>query len=131
MISDELKHKIEVTRENHPFITFLIVGDEWKCGVVQNSNNRFITMYDLAKVPGENALADFLKLADRWWWESNMGLPINAFIGPEFDAYRDMLITLPKKTMTEDPIGPVYSLKENYLKRIKKTRIELVKRRKD
>lgn len=129
---DDLEQKIEETRAKHEFLTFLILKDDagWKCGVVQNVNNRFITFYDISKIRDEKALSRFMALADRWWWESSMALPIDAFIGPEFDEFRDALSTLPKKTLSKDPIGPVYSITEHYLKRVKKRRIELVNRRK-
>lgn len=132
MIDASLQQRIEETREKHEFLTFLVLKDElgWKCGVVQNSNNRFITFYDIAKIRDEKTLARFMQLADKWWWESGMSLPIDAFIGHEFDEFRDILTTLPKKTLGEDAIGPVYSITEHYLKRVKKRRIELVNRRK-
>lgn len=133
MINPELEAKIEETRARHEFLTFLILQDtsDWRCGVVQNSNNRFISFYDLARIRDEKAQTRFMQFADKWWWESGMALPIDAFIGRPFDEFRDALCTLPRKTLMGDPIGPIYSITEHYLKRVKKKRIDLVNRRKE
>lgn len=130
---DDLTQRIEETRAQHEFLTFLILTDEvdWKCGVVQNSTNRFITFYDLAKIRDKKAMTRFMKLAEKWWWESGMSLPIDAFIGREFDEFKEILSTLPKKSLGSEPIGPAYSITEHYLKRVKKRRIELVSRKKN
>ena len=120
------------TREQHEFLTFLIMkeDEDWKCGVVQNSNNRFITYYDMARINDEALLEKFMSFADKWWWESGQHIPIDCYIGPEFDIFRNILCTIPKKILAVDPIGPCYSLTDNYLKRVKKRRIDLVNRRK-
>jgi len=131
LINEDLKRKIAETRSKHEFLTFLILKDPggWKCGVVQNVNNRFITIYDLAKINSKKQQSEFLAYADRWWWESGMSLPIDCYIGRNFDVFQYALSTLPKKTLAEDPIGPTYSITEHYLKRVKKRRIDLIDRR--
>lgn len=131
MISSELEQRIKETRERHEFLTFLILSDgtEWRCGVVQNSNNRFITFYDLAKIREEKSQNRFMTHADRWWWESGLALPIDAFIGKSFDEFQHALCTIPRKMLSQDPIGPTYSITEHYLKRVKKRRVELVNRK--
>lgn len=123
---------IKETREKYEFLTFLITKDteEWRCGVVQNSNTRFITFYDIAKIRDEKLQKQFIELADKWWWESGQSLPIDCFIGPGFDVFQEALITIPKKTLSCDPIGPIYSITDQYLKRVKKRRVDLVNRRK-
>lgn len=133
MISQELQERIDETRARHEFLTFLILqeNDEWKCGIVQNSSNRFITFYDLARIRDEKAQARFFVHADRWWWESGMALPIDAFIGRPFDEFQDALTTISRKTLQVEPIGPAYSITDHYLKRVKKRRIDLVNRRVD
>ena len=125
--------QIEETRNTHEFLTFLIFKDtdDWKCGVIQNSSKRFITYYDLSKITNERQRKQFLAFADRWWWESGMALPIDCYIGKDFDIFQDSLSTIPRKTLEVEPIGPVYSLTEHYLKRVKKRRIDLVNRRKE
>lgn len=131
MISDEQLQKITAIRDQHEFLTFLVIkdSDDWKCGVVQNSNNRFITYYDIAKIREPSAQKQFLKFADRWWWESGNTIPIDCYIGRPFDVFQDSLSTIPRKTLEIDPIGPVYSITEHYLKRVKKRKIDLVSRR--
>ena len=124
--------QIEETRTKHEFLTFLILKEDhpgWRCGVVQNVNNRFITFYDLARIRDPKAQARFLAYADKWWWESGMSLPIDSYIGELFDEFQHSLSSIPRKILKEEPIGPVYSLADQYLKRIKKRRIDLVNRK--
>lgn len=123
--------KIEGIRKKHEFLTFMIIkdSDEWRCGVVQNSNNRFITFYDMAKIVDRDAQSRFMKHADTWWWQSGQVIPIDFFIGKEFLEFQHALCTLPRKSIEGDPIGPTYSITEHYLKRVKKRRVDLVTRR--
>lgn len=127
----DLRHRIEETRQKHEFITFLILDDpnDWRCGVVQNSNNRFISFYDLSKITAEESRERFLKMADNWWWQSGQKIPIDLYVGKAFDEFQHALTTLPRKSLCEDPIGPTYSITEHYLKRVKKKRVELITRR--
>lgn len=130
MIDEDLHVKIAETREQHEFLTFMLMKNngEWRCGVVQNGNTRFIAFYDLAKI--DDALKEeFMMHADRWWWESGMSLPIDCFIGRAFDKFQESLSIVPKKALEGDPIGPVYSITDNYLKRIKKRRVDLINRK--
>jgi len=133
LITDELMQQISEVRKKHEYLTFLIIknADKWKCGVIQNSNNRFITYYDLEKIREEETRNLFLKFADKWWWESGNAIPIDCFIGRPFDIFQDSLTTIARKTLSMDPIGPVYSITEHYLKRVKKRKIDLVSRRSD
>ena len=123
--------QINETRDKHEFLTFLLMndGEDCKCGVVQNSNNRFITFYDLDRIQKPSDRKKFLELADRWWWESGQVIPVDCYIGTEFDMFQEALCILPRKLLSDDPIGPTYSITENYLKRVKKRRVDLVNRR--
>lgn len=134
-MDEDLRKNIELTREKHQFITFLIFKNKnWKCGVVQNGDNRFISFYDFSKIPEENK-QKFLYYADKWWWESGMALPFDAHtrkitgkkFNKEFDHFYPSLTMIHKKSLLEDPIGPVYSVSEKHIKRIKKKRIEILK----
>jgi hypothetical protein len=118
-------------RVKHEYLTFLVIKDvaEWKCGVVQNSNNRFITFYDLSKIREETDRKSFLRYADKWWWESGNTIPIDCFIGRPFDIFQESLTTIARKTLSLPPVGPVYSITEHYLKRVKKRKIDLISRK--
>jgi hypothetical protein len=122
---------IEKTRAQHEFLSFMIMkdSDEWRCGVVQNGSTRFISFYDLSKIEDRDK-AIFMEYADRWWWESGMSLPIDCYIGRPFDRFHEALSVVPRKGLECDPIGPVYSITDHYLKRVKKRRIDLVNRKK-
>ena len=129
-MDNELRQKIEETRAKHEYLTFIFMkDDDWKCGVVQNETARFIALYDLSKIRNEDAMRRFLAMADDWWWNSNRRLPIQSYIGPQFDEFQNALINIPKKGLDCDPIGPVFSLSELYIKRIKKRRVDLVNRK--
>lgn len=130
MIDDELLDKIAETRAKHEFLTFMLMKNsaEWRCGVVQNGSTRFISFYDLAKI--DDALKEeFMMHADRWWWESGMSLPIDCYIGKDFDKFQDSLSVVPRKALEAEPMGPIYSITDFYLKRIKKRRVDLVNRK--
>lgn len=131
-LNQELLNQILEIRTKHEFLTFLILKDDdagWRCGVIQNSNTRFINFFDVAKIRDEKSRKRFLSYADRWWWQSGMSLPIDAYIGVPFDEFLPTLVSLPRKTLMIDPIGPSYNLSEQYLRRVKKRRIDLVNRR--
>jgi len=124
---DELLEKIEIIRKKHEFLTFLIESEDvLHCGIVQNINKRFITFYSLNKVPTGEMTELFYSYGDKWWWESGMLLPIDCYIGRDFDVFQQSLTILPKKALAVDPIGPTYSIANQYLKRVKKRRIDLV-----
>jgi hypothetical protein len=126
----DLLDLINRTREQHEFLTFMIMkdSDDWRCGVVQNGNSRFINFYDISKIDSATEKSEFMAFADRWWWESGMSLPIDCYIGKGFDKFRDTLSVLPRKSLQIEPIGPVYSITDHYLKRVKKRRVDLVNR---
>lgn len=128
MITPEIHELIKQTREKYEFLTFMFTENDenWICGVVQNFNGKMYSFYDLSKVRDEKAKLRFMSHADRWWWESGMSLPIDAYIGRAFDEFRDSLTQMPIKALSSEPLGPVYNITEHYLIKVKKRRIELV-----
>jgi len=126
--NEELMEKV---RTKYEFITFLFFNnDMMTCGVVQNEATKVIMVYDFLKIKDEKARVRFLALAERWWWQSSQMVPINMFIGREFDEFSYTLVGYTKKSFVKDPIGPIFSLNNLYLKRPKKKRIDLVNRAK-
>lgn len=129
ILNEETTARIEETRKQHAFLTFLIMGnDDIKVGVVQNENMKIIMFYDFEKIRGEDEKKAFLEMADEWWWGSNQSVPVNAFNGDRFDRFQHALKGYPKKSI-QDTIGPTFSLQNQYLRRIKKKKIEIVNRR--
>lgn len=129
MIDDHTRDKIEETRRLHEFLTFLV--DEnggLRVGVVQNVTPKVVMFYDMAEIKTAEDRASFLQLADEWWWGSNQTVPVDSFLGPRFEPFRPALKGYPRRSIHEI-IGPVFSLQDLYLKRVKKKRIEIISRR--
>lgn len=123
----DLREKIEASRQKHEFLTFLILEDDVKVGIIQNETSKLIMFYDLEKIHGRENKKTFLDYADSWWWGSNQQVPIDSFIGRPFEIFQPVLTGYPKKSIKEI-IGPTFSL-QKHLKRIKKKKIEIVNRR--
>lgn len=129
MLDDTIRAKIDTIRSQHEFFTFLVMKNgDIRCGVVQNETSKLIVFYDFDKIKDEEARERFINFADEWWWGSNQSIPIDSFIGDDFDEFRPALCGYPKKSLELDPIGPTFSIQDLYIKRIKKKRVDLVNR---
>ena len=129
LLDEETLTRIEETRKQHAFLTFLVMEDnDIKVGVVQNENMKIIMFYDFEKIRSEDDKKAFLELADEWWWGSNQSVPVNAFNGDAFDRFQPALSGYPKKSI-KHTIGPTFSLQNQYLRRIKKKKIEILSAR--
>ncbi len=127
--TDDLRERIEETRAEHEFLTFLVLtSGEVKVGIVQNESPKHVMFYDFEKIRSSDMRRRFLELGDSWWWGSNQALPVDSFIGEDFDIFHTALTGYPKKSI-DDMIGPTISLQEQYLKRVKKKKIEIVNSR--
>ena len=128
MLEQEARNQIDETRSKYEFLTFLVMTtDVVKVGVVQNETLKVMMFYDFEKIKSEDHKREFLDIADEWWWQSNHAIPLNAFAGDRFDKFDYILTGYPKKTVDE-VIGPTFSLQNQYLKRIKKKKIEILGR---
>jgi hypothetical protein len=118
--------QIEETRAEHEFLTFLVLtSGEVKVGIIQNETQKTIMFYDFEKIRDTQQRRLFLQFGDNWWWGSNQALPVDSFIGENFDVFHSALLGYPKKSIDEIH-GPTISLQEQYLKRVKKKKIEIV-----
>ena len=128
MLDSTTLAQIEETRAEHEFLTFLVLlSGEVRVGIVQNESPKMVHFYDFEKIRSSELQKKFLELGDSWWWGSNQALPVDSFIGEEFDVFGDALTGYPKKSIN-DMYGPTISLQEQYLKRVKKKKIEIVNR---
>lgn len=126
MLDSDTKAKIEETRAEHEFLTFLLMeGGELRVGIVQNELQKVVMFYDFGKIRDSEMRRRFLEFGDEWWWGSNQSIPVDSFIGEKFDEFHPVLTGYPKKSIKET-IGPSFSLQERYLKRVKKKKIEIV-----
>ena len=82
---------LEDIQSNYPFLALIKVVKEEYLGIVQNCDQRLISLYNYAVMPQE-AKAIFLEYGRAWWWESNRKLPINIFIGSDFEMFRNFLL---------------------------------------
>lgn len=121
---DTLK-RIEQTRLAHEYLTFLVLENEIIVGIIQNETQKMMMIYNLEKLRDQKLQKEFLSYGDEWWWGSSRLIPVDSFIGKRFDAYREILIGYPKKSVKE-VIGPTFNMGEQYLKRIKKRKIEII-----
>lgn len=117
-------HKI--LQEKFPFLTILLYLNKEYIGIMQNSDNHFISMYVLEPNFTTQMKLDFLKCGEIWWWESNRSIPINLFLRDEFKDFRIYLKTFSKKEATVIE-GPVINMMDLINRRLKKRTIQLVK----
>ncbi len=128
MLDSKTRAQIEETRAEHEFLTFLLLtSGEVKVGIIQNESPKMVLFYDYEKIRDSERQKLFLQLGDSWWWGSNQALPVDSFIGEDFDIFGSALTGYPKKSIDEIH-GPTISLQEQYLKRVKKKKIEIVNR---
>jgi len=128
MLDSDTRTQIEETRAEHEFLTFLVLtSGEVKVGIVQNESPKMVLFYDYEKIRNKDYQKLFLQLGDTWWWGSNQALPVDSYIGEDFEVFGDALTGYPKKSIDEI-VGPSLSLQEQYLKRVKKKKIEIVNR---
>lgn len=116
----------ENLQENFPFITVLIHGDKEYVGIVINQDAQITSFYDYQSLKTDVERKALLDLGEAWWWESNRQIPINIFLRREITAYEYAI----KNFMTKDVkvmLGPVTSLNDIIVKRIKRKSITLVR----
>ena len=57
MLDDNTLSRIEETRAKHEFLTFLIMDDQIKVGIVENETLKFIMLFDFEKIRDEEAIS--------------------------------------------------------------------------
>lgn len=122
-----LDPRIAEILEKYPFLSYGEMEDQKHLGIIQNSDNQFVSIYVLDLIPTEDARSVFLELGDRWWWESNRKLPINVFIkDPRFKQFRSALKMFSAKDFNIVS-GPRVSLAESMNRRIRKRQVTLIR----
>ena len=113
--------------ERYPFITFCTYAGNEYIGIVQNRDDTVTTIYDFGNILDAELKAQFLELANVWWWESNRSIPINIFLKGDWDPFRPYLRTFVNKDL-EILLGPCCSLIDLARKKGKRKSITLVRR---
>lgn len=119
----------EIT-DQFPFLTVISYIDKEYIGVVQNSDDKIMTMYVYSDVPDQTTRKLFLECGDIWWWESNRQIPINIFMncmGYDFSLFKSYLKTFIMKEV-DIIAGPSISLSNLNQRRVKRRNIALVRK---
>lgn len=114
-------------QDNFPFISVVnYVSDEY-VGIIINQNQQITSMYDYSAIKNETDRKRFLELGEVWWWESNRKIPINIFLAREIKDFNYAIKNFTTKDV-EVLLGPVTSLNDIIIKRVKRKSITLVKK---
>ena len=126
--SDQIEEEIKEILEKFPFLSYGTLQGQSYLGIIQNSDNRFLSMYDLDRIPEEEDRILFLQFGEMWWWDSNRQVPINMFIkDPRFRQYRDCLRHFSRKEFNLLS-GHTVSLADTMARRVRKRQVTLVRR---
>jgi hypothetical protein len=113
--------------DQYPFLSYLTYGGNDYVGVIQNSDDSIITIYDYSAVRTLEEKQRYLELGEQWWWESNRKIPINLFLKQDWADFRYCLRVLNSKTV-DIKYGPTGSMAELQEKKSKRKSITLVRR---
>ena len=117
----------EKFQENFPFISVLTHADKEFVGIIINQDSNVTSFYDYELCNGDEEKSKMLELGEAWWWESNRQVPINIFLRNEIQAF---VYTIRNFTSKDVRVihGPVTSLNNIIIKRIKRKSITLVRK---
>lgn len=111
----------------HPYLTYVRFQDEDLVGIVQNVDSSLLSLYVYNHLKTDASKKRFLACGEIWWNDSNRMVPINIFLRHDFYEFKSVLRCLSKKDI-ETVLGPTNSLEDNFQKRIKRKRIQLIKK---
>ena len=114
-------------QENFPFISVINHVNQEYVGIIINQDAQVTSMYDYSAIRTDTEKQKFLELGEAWWWESNRQIPINIFLAKEIIEFRYVI----KNFSTKDVkvmLGPITSLNDIIVKRIKRKSITLVRK---
>ena len=96
-------------------------------GIIINQDSNVTSFYDYELCNGDEEKSKMLELGEAWWWESNRQVPINIFLRNEIKAFD---YTIRNFTTKDVKVlhGPVTSLNNIIIKRIKRKSITLVRK---
>lgn len=114
-------------QENFPFITVLTHVEREYVGIIINQDAQITSFYDYSLIKTEPEKQRFLELGEIWWWESNRQIPITIFLQHEITSFRYII----KNFSTKDVkviLGPITSLNNMLIKRVKRKSITLIRK---
>ena len=122
-----IKQEFEKLKEIHPYLTYIKFQEEDLIGVIQNVDANLVSIYAYNQLHNEVDRKEFLDLACTWWENSNRLIPINIFLRHDFKKFKHTLLCVSRKDVSEI-WGYTNNLEDNYQKRIKRKRIQLIKK---
>ncbi len=117
-------HKL--LQEKFPFLTIISYLNNEYIGIMQNSDNSFVSIYVLDAGFTQEMKREFLQCGETWWWESNRTIPINLFLRDRFKQFKPWLKTFARKETTIIE-GPSINMMDLINRKLKKRTIQLVK----
>ena len=117
----------ENLQQNFPFISVLVHADKEYVGIIINQDANVTSFYDYELIDGEESKKKFLELGEAWWWESNRQIPINIFLRNEIHIFEHVIRNFTTKDV-KVTLGPITSLNNIIIKRIKRKSITLVRK---
>lgn len=117
----------ENLKENFPFISVLTHSDKEYVGIIINQDSNVTSFYDYELCKNDTDKARLLELGEAWWWESNRQVPINIFLRNEIKKYDYAIRNFTTKDVKVIH-GPITSLNNIIIKRIKRKSITLVRK---
>ena len=88
---------LDTIKEKFPFLSGIRCQSSEYIGIIQNSDDKIISLYDYEIIKTKEEKILFLELGDIWWNESNRILPINIFLQGQMQNFRYCLKTLVNK----------------------------------
>ncbi len=120
-------HNLDDIQIKFPFLSGIRVQGHEYIGIIQNTDERILSLYDFESIRSQEEKVVFLEHGETWWWESNRKLPINIFMQGQMAPFRYCTKIFVNKDI-EILFGAVTSLSNIMTKRIKKRQIQLIRK---
>ncbi len=117
----------ENLQENFPFISVINHVNHEYVGIIINQDAQVTSIYDYTAIKTDEERTRFLELGEAWWWESNRQIPISIFLAREILEYRYAIRNFATKDV-KVVLGPITSLNDIIVKRVKRKSITLVRK---
>jgi len=118
--------EFERLNKKHPYLTYVSFQNEDLIGIVQNIDNHLLSIYVYNFILTEELKIRFLGYGRLWWENSNQLVPINILLREDFHIFKNILRCFSKKDIKQT-LGPVLNLENNFQRRIKRKRIQLIR----
>lgn len=109
-----------------PFLSYIRFREEDLVGIIQNVDSQIVSFYVYNQLSTTEEKTVFLNLGQEWWDNSNRLIPIDIFLKGDFTYYKRIHFCYPKKEIS-NIMGHMVCLDDQFNKRIKKRRSQLVR----